>query len=123
MEAACRAWPQWCDADPELAVVDELAELPEWMRHAARHERNDVLARLAALTASDTNAVAVLAWLLIPGATRIATDLSDLHPDIDGLVAGQFWIEAAGAHAAGRRGVAATILGPRVAGCCGPWCR
>ena len=48
MEAACRAWPRWCDADPELAVVDELAELPEWMRHAARHEGNDVLARLAA---------------------------------------------------------------------------
>jgi hypothetical protein len=110
MEAACRAWPRWCDADPELAVVDELAELPEWMRHAARHEGNDVLARLAALTASDTNAVAVLAWLLIPGATRIATDLSDLHRDIDGLVAGQFWIEAARAHELGRRGVAATIL-------------
>ena len=67
MKAACRAWPRWSDADPGLAVVDELAELPEWMRHVARHEGNDVLARLAALTASDTNAVAVLAWLLIPG--------------------------------------------------------
>jgi hypothetical protein len=111
MEAACRAWPRWCDADPGLAVVDELAELPEWRRRAAKHERNDVLARLAAMTASDTNAVAALAWLLIPRAITIATDLSDLHPDIDGLVAGQLWIEVSRSHELDGRAIAGAILG------------
>jgi hypothetical protein len=110
MEAASHAWPRWCADDRGLAVVEELAEVPEWTRHAARQERNDVLAKLAVLAAYDSDAVVVLTWLLIPGATRIAIDLSDLHPDIDALVAGQLWIEAARAHELCRRGVATAIL-------------
>ena len=62
------------------------------------------------MTAYDSDAAVVLAWLLLPGATRIAAELSDLHPDIDGLVAGQLWIEVSGAHRLRTRRVAATIL-------------
>ncbi len=110
MEAACRAWARWCDADPELAVVNGLAELPEWTRHATEPAKGAVLARLAALTAHDADAVTALVWLLIPGATRVADCLRDLHPDIDGLVAGQLWLEAARAHESSGRRVTAEIL-------------
>ena len=65
---------------------------------------------MAELTAYDDNAAVVLAWLLLPGATRVATELGDLHPDIDGLVAGQLWIEVSDAHRLCTRHVRATIL-------------
>lgn len=109
MEAARRSWPRWCAADPELAVVEELAALREWTRHATAVEKSAVLAKLAALTAYDADVVTVLVWLLVPGATRIADDLRDLHPDIDSLVAGQLWIEAGEAHRL-ERCVSSTIL-------------
>lgn len=98
MVAAYRAWTRWCAADPELAVVEDLGDLPAWTRRAPWSAKSAVLAKLAALTAYDEEAVTALVWLLIPGATRIADNLRDLHPDIDGMVAGQLWIEAARAH-------------------------
>lgn len=110
MEAARRAWPRWCTGEPALAVVEELDELPEWTRKATAGEKNVVLAKLAALTACDADAVTAVVWLLIPGATRVADDLRHLHPDIDGMVAGQLWLEAARAHELGGRRVAAEIL-------------
>lgn len=64
MQAACRAWPRWCAADPELAVVVELTGLPAWRRHASRLEMDAVLVRLAALTEFDADAATALAWLL-----------------------------------------------------------
>lgn len=43
--------------------------------------------------ADDLNAAVALGWLLVPKAKRIAAELVDLSADIDGLVAGQLWIE------------------------------
>lgn len=111
MVAAYRAWTRWCAADPALAVVEDLGDLPAWTRRAPWSAKSAVLANLAALTAYDEEAVTALVWLLIPGATRIADNLRDLHPDIDGMVAGQLWIEAARAHELDGGKVAAKILG------------
>lgn len=108
--AARAAWQQWCVDDPTLAVVPELDDLSSWTRGAAGAEKDAVLGKVAARTAYDTDAAVVLAWLLLPGATRVAGELRDLHPDIDGLVAGQLWIEVSGAHHLRTRRVAATIL-------------
>jgi hypothetical protein len=91
-------------------VVEALAELPEWTRHASPTEKDAVIVRLAGLTAYDGDAVTALAWLLLPGATRIAAELSDLHPDIEGLVAGQLWVEVSEAHRLAPRRVAGTVL-------------
>lgn len=110
LASASRSWRRWCLDDPVLAVIDDLADLPAWTRHASREEKNDVLTRLATLTVHDTDAATTLAWLLLPGATRIASDLWDLHPDIDALVAGQLWIEARQAHELVGRPIAVTVL-------------
>src|SRR5689334_9459181 len=98
MLAARAAWRRWCAEDPALGVVVELEELRDWTRQASRAAKDAVLARLAALTATEAEAVTTLAWLLVPGAARIAIELRDLHPDIDAMVAGQLWIEASRAH-------------------------
>lgn len=39
MRAVCGSWARWCTDDPELAVVETLAELPEWTRHACGRRR------------------------------------------------------------------------------------
>jgi hypothetical protein len=62
------------------------------------------------LTATEQDAVTVLAWLLVPGATGIAVELRDLHPDIDGVVAGQLWLEASKAHELTGCSVARAVL-------------
>ena len=41
----------------------------------------------------DVPAAAVLAWLLVPGASLLANRLTTLSPAIDQLVAAQLWIE------------------------------
>jgi hypothetical protein len=110
MTAARAGWRQWCVDDPTLAVTPELDDLPTWTRQAAGTDKDAVLGKVAALTAYDCKAAVVLAWLLLPGASRIAAELSDLHPDIDGLVAGQLWIEVSDAHRLKPGRVAATIL-------------
>lgn len=103
------AWMGWCADDPDLAVVDDLLKLPVWTRRAAAPARDGVLAGLARLAVDDCDAATALVWLLIPGATRLANSLSDLSPDIDGLVAGQLWLEAR-SHGGGSHAIAATIL-------------
>jgi hypothetical protein len=65
--ASKASWQRWCDADPELAVVDSLADLPAWTRQAAASKKDVVLCKLAALTAYDTDAVTALVWVLLPG--------------------------------------------------------
>lgn len=110
MGEARAAWRRWCVDDAELGVVVELDELPDWTRHAPRAEKDEVLARLAALTATEQNAVTALAWLLVPGATRIAVELRDLHPDIAGVVAGQLWLEVSSAHELSGSSVAWAVL-------------
>lgn len=109
LDAARAAWCKWCADDEVFGVVRDLDDLRGWTGKAPAEEKQAVLGRLAAMTACDPDAVTALAWLLIPGASNIAAQLGDLHPDVDGLVAGQLWIEAAGAHRI-ERAVASTIL-------------
>ena len=73
-----------CADDADLAVVEDLLDLPAWTRQAAARERNGVLARLAKLAVDDYDAATALVWLLIPGATRLANSLRDLSPDSSG---------------------------------------
>lgn len=103
------AWRRWCAADPDLAVVEDLADLPAWSRQASREGKDRVLGRLAQMAATEEAARAALARQLIPGAIKLAGELHDLSPDIDGLVAGQLWIVVAtGPHI--KRGVAKALL-------------
>lgn len=109
MTEARESWKRWCGDDPDLAVVGDLAELPAWSRQAQREDKDRVLGRLAQLAATDEAARAALARQLIPGAIKLAGELHDLSPDIDGLVAGQLWIVVASGPQA-KRGVAKAIL-------------
>lgn len=92
------AWPRWREQHPELGVVEDRVALVGWTRSVPSVEANRLLALLAVLTASEPVAVTALVWALLPGAEKIARRMADLHPDIEGLVAGQLWIEAAQAH-------------------------
>lgn len=104
------AWKHWCADDPDLAVVDDLINLRDWTRRAQAAVKDPVLARLAILARDDVTARTALVWLLIPGATALADRLGDLSTEIDGLVAGQLWIEVSRSHHLGPRGIAQAIL-------------
>lgn len=108
MRAAAVAWQRWCHEDPELAVVDDLLDLPTWTRRVDATTKDPLLARLHLLAQQDAEAAVVLAWLLLPGATRLAGRLSDLSPDVDALTAGELWLQVRSRPA--KRCVAATIL-------------
>lgn len=110
MQAAREAWIRWCREDPSLAVVDDLVDLREWTRTAAPDVRTAVVAAVAARTKIDQAAIATLVWLLIPGARVVAEQLQDLSSDVDALVAGQLWIEAASAWRLQVPGIARTVL-------------
>ncbi|HET7385587.1 MAG TPA: hypothetical protein VFJ19_02875 [Nocardioidaceae bacterium] len=110
MLGARSAWARWCREDPELAVVCDLADLRTWTRTASHDEKATVTAALATRTEHDQTAVAALVWLLIPGACVLAEELHDLAPEIDALVAGQLWIEAASSWRLRGPGIAGTIL-------------
>jgi len=69
-----------------------------------------LVAWLVALAQNDVDAAVVVAWLLLPGATRLANSLRDLSPNIDVLVAGQLWLEVRSIPSAAGRFVAPTIL-------------
>lgn len=92
MVAASVAWQRWCHQDPELAVVDDLLDLPGWTRGASTVSKDGLLARLHRLAQEDAEAATILAWLLLPGATRVADSLRDLSPNIDALTAGELWL-------------------------------
>jgi hypothetical protein len=110
MIEARASWRRWCaDDDPDLAVVEDLADLPAWSRRAPWEVKDRVLGRLAQLAATDDAARAALARQLIPGAIKLAGELHDLSPDIDGLVAGQLWIVVASGPRV-KRGVAKALL-------------
>ena len=115
LTAARAAWMRSCVDDADLAVVEDLLDLPAWTRQAAARERDGVMAGLAKLAADDYDAATALVWLLIPGATRLANSLRDLSPDIDGLVAGQLWLEA---RSHGDRGHAIAAASPMRCGSC-----
>lgn len=108
MAAATLAWQRWCHQEPELAVVDDLLDLPDWTRRARTAPKDALMARLHRLAQKDAEAASVLAWLLLPGATRLADNLRDLSPDIDALTAGELWVQIRTLPA--ERCVAANIL-------------
>jgi hypothetical protein len=108
MTAAALAWQRWCHQDPELAVVDDLLDLPRWTRRATTATKDALLARLHRLAKDDAEAATVLAWLLLPGAARLADSLRDLSPDIDAMTAGELWLQIRSRPA--QRCVAATVL-------------
>lgn len=109
LREARATWREWVDRRLVDGVVDDLASLPEWTLSSPDGAKH-VLGVLAALTESESEAVTALAWVLLPGAEAVARRLSDLHPDIDGMVAGQLWIEVAAAHRIRSSKVAAAIL-------------
>lgn len=110
MDAARTEWRRWCIADPCLAVVPELDDLPDWMRGASGLDKEVVMRCLAALTEYEVGAVTSIAWLLIPGGRVMATELRDLSTDIDGLVAGLLWAECCEAWRVRGSGMAHTLL-------------
>lgn len=107
-------WPSWCRQQPGLGVVDDLLDMPDWLRHAPSTAADDVLhtlARLASPTGGDdVTAAGALAWLLLPGACRIAYRLRSLSWRIDELVAAQLWLEVRDFPWERHRKVAANIV-------------
>lgn len=110
MAGARAAWSSWAAARPEIAVVDDLLDLPDWLRSAEPDDRDRPLVQLATFALDDRDAAAALAWLLVPGASRIAARLHDAVADIDAMVAGQLWLEIRSPKVPPTRNVAATIL-------------
>ena len=86
-------WPRWRRAVPALSAVDDLRDLPQWTQNAEPHQRDAVLTALRYVAGTDRRAFALLAWLLMPGASRIAGRLCRLADQIDEIVAGQLWIQ------------------------------
>ena len=93
MSEARSQWPHWCEDKPALAIVDDLRDLPRWMRNAEPAERDAVVSALLRFGAADKRASMVLAWLLVPGASLLAGRLRNLVDVIDEVVAGQLWIQ------------------------------
>ncbi len=106
--AAAAAWQRWCHQDPALAVVNDLVDLPEWTRRAEIAEKDLLLSRLHVMAQLDAEAAVVVSWLLLPGASRLASRMADLSSEIDALVAGALWIRVRTRPAS--RCVALTIL-------------
>ena len=113
LAAAHHSWSTWVAEHDGLGVVADLADLPAWLT-SHPGERNAVLNVIAGLASpqdgDDVAAAAVLAWLLVPGASLVANRLSTLSPVIDELVAAQLWIEVRTFGTGRGRHVAATIL-------------
>jgi hypothetical protein len=107
---ARKAWRRWARERPELAVVEDLVDLPEWAL-AAPNDANAVLGVLASMTAFDPEAITALVWVLLPGAEKVARQVTDLSDDIDGLVASQLWVEASAAHRLTTPNIAGAIVG------------
>lgn len=97
-EQARWRWPVWCSEHPVLGVVADVAELPGWLREADPAAADEVLAALAWWAAPDGGddlaATAVLAWLMVPAACRVASGLQGLSARIDEVVACELWLQA-----------------------------
>lgn len=95
---ARRRWESWKANEPDLSVVDDLLDLRDWTRTAEYEDSDKVLRALAKLGSrtggDDSAAISALTWALMPGATRIAYQLSDLAPNVDELVASHLWSSA-----------------------------
>ena len=110
MTEARARWVRWCAEDPDLAVVADLAALRAWTWRAARAAKDRVFGCLAEVARTEDAARAALVWLLLPGAINLADGLRDLTADIDGLVAGQLWIEVSRSHLHSTYGLAKAVL-------------
>ncbi len=86
-------WPHWCQMIPALPPVSDLAYLPRWMQDAEPVQRDAVLTALRTIAETDRRAYLALAWLLMPGAARVAGRIRRLADEIDEVVAGQLWIQ------------------------------
>lgn len=93
MREAAAEWPRWQEAEPTLDVVDDVHDLPRWMKQADPANRDAVLAALLRVAETDGRATLVLGWLLVPGASLLAGRLRNLVDVIDEVVAGQLWIQ------------------------------
>jgi hypothetical protein len=114
MTLARSRWIEWTTMEPELAVVDDLADLSNWTR-SADYEATDLVLRTLAKLGSPTGhadpaAITALTWALLPGASKIAWDLSDLSITIDELVASHLWSTVKTFGWENRRSVAFSIL-------------
>lgn len=89
-------WPHWCQMIPALPPVGDLAHLPRWMQNADPKQRDAVLTALRTIAETDRRAYVALAWLLVPGASRVAGRLRQLADRIDEVVAGQLWMQICG---------------------------
>ncbi|GAA2469190.1 hypothetical protein [Terrabacter carboxydivorans] len=91
-------WPGWVLAHPVLGVVDDLLELPAWLRQAERDDADAVLLTLAELSSpeggDDVAATGALAWVLLPGVSLLASRMFTLSPRIDQMLAAALWMEA-----------------------------
>lgn len=58
---ARKAWRRWARDRPEIAVVEDLVDLPEWAL-AAPNDANAVLGVLASMTEFDPEAITALVW-------------------------------------------------------------
>ncbi len=93
MREARAEWPYWQGIEPALAVVNDVKDLPRWMKQAEPADRDVVLAALRRVAQEDARAFVVMAWLLVPGASLLAGKLRRLVDSIDEIVAGQLWIQ------------------------------
>lgn len=88
------AWPAWQELHPELRIVDA-DSLRLWLHRVPAEDSDPVLLVLArrASPEGDGDSVAVLAlvWMLLPGASRVASRYW-WAPDIDFIVAEQLWL-------------------------------
>lgn len=95
-ELAAQGWPRWTELQPRLLVVADPSQLDAWLREAPPAEADEVLQALVQLAASDGGddeaAATVMAWVMLPAATRIAGRLAWLDADIEYHVAANLWL-------------------------------
>lgn len=107
-------WSNWRLEHEALDVVEDLVDLPSWMRNAEPEDADRVLLALAELASpeggDDLAATGALAWLLLPGASLLAARLATLTPSIDEVLAAQLWVEVRTFPWQRGRRVAANIL-------------
>ncbi len=103
-------WPEWRQISADLPDVEDLKDLPRWMQDAEPTGRDEVLTSLRKIAEDERRAYVALAWLLMPGAARVAGRIRRLADEIDAVVAGQLWIQICEHDPADDRYVAKKIL-------------
>lgn len=113
LDEARDKWESWARSHPVLGVVPGPEEFRAWARCQRPAVSDEPLVALAELAATDGGddraAAAVLAWTLLPAATRVAAGLHRMTTRSDELVAAQLWVEVRTFSWRRRRKVAANI--------------